>query len=136
MVLICCLLLGLSRSATAASFVRPTRPADKPNSFIGALQDKYTAELANTGTIQFSGKVAEEVGFEKIRRKQAQLSELRYAVLDETRIFTVYKEGDQSIIETCPKVVELDLSRNLFKKIGTVAAICSELPRLRNLRLK
>jgi tubulin-specific chaperone E len=92
--------------------------------------------LAKTAAIQFSGKVAEEVGFEKIRRKQAQLSELRYAVLDEARIATVYKEGDQSIAETCPKVVELDLSRNLFKKIGTVAAICSELPRLRNLRLK
>ncbi|KAI0396647.1 hypothetical protein F5Y17DRAFT_75298 [Xylariaceae sp. FL0594] len=125
----------LSRSATAASFVRPTRPTDRPTSFIGALQDKYASELASTAAIQFSGKVAEEVGFEKIRRKQAQLSELRYVVLDEARICAVYSEGDQPITETCPKVVELDLSRNLFKKIGTVVAICSELPRLRNLRL-
>ncbi|KAI1817729.1 Thioesterase/thiol ester dehydrase-isomerase [Poronia punctata] len=125
----------LSRSATAASFVRPTRPAEKSNSFIGALQDKYTAELAVTAAIQFSGKVAEEVGFEKIRKKQARLSELRYAVLDEGRISTVYKEGDGSITETCPKVVELDLSRNLFTKIGTVVEICSELTRLRDLRL-
>jgi hypothetical protein len=100
------------------------------------LQDKYTAELENTTAIQFSGKVAEEVGFEKIRRQQAQLSELRYAVLDETRIATVYKEGEPSITETCPKIFELDLSRNLFRKVGPVVAICSELPRLRDLRLK
>ncbi|RYC57420.1 hypothetical protein CHU98_g8788 [Xylaria longipes] len=124
-----------SRSATPASFVRPTRPAETPVSFIAALQDKYTAELSNTTVIQFSGKIAEEVGFEKIRSKQAQLSELKYAVLDGTRIATVYEEGDPSITETCPKVVEMDLSRNLFKRIGTVVAICSELPRLRELRL-
>ncbi|KAI0466470.1 Thioesterase/thiol ester dehydrase-isomerase [Xylaria cf. heliscus] len=124
-----------SRSATPASFVRPTRPAEAPVSFIAALQDKYTAELSNTIAIQFSGKVAEEVGFAKTRSKQAQLSELRYAVLDGTRIATVYEEGDPSITDTCPKVMELDLSRNLFKSIGTVVAVCSELPRLRELRL-
>ncbi|KAI1265927.1 Thioesterase/thiol ester dehydrase-isomerase [Xylariaceae sp. FL1019] len=124
-----------SPSATAASFVRPTRPAEAPQSFIAALQDKYTAELLNTNAIQFSGKVAEEVGFEKIRKKQAQLSELRYAVLDGTRIATVYEKGDPSVSETCPKVIELDLSRNLFTRLGTVAKICAELPSLRNLRL-
>ncbi|GAW19961.1 hypothetical protein ANO14919_094540 [Xylariales sp. No.14919] len=124
-----------SRSATPASFVRPTRPAAVPVSFVTALQDKYTAEVAKTAAIQFSGKIAEEVGFEKIRNKQAQLSELRYAVLDGTCIAAVYGENDPSITETCPKVVELDLSRNLFIKIGTVVEICSELPRLRELRL-
>ncbi|KAI0512475.1 Thioesterase/thiol ester dehydrase-isomerase [Xylaria bambusicola] len=124
-----------SRSATPASFVRPTRPAATPVSFITALQDKYTAELENTVAIQFSGKIAEEVGFEKTRSKQAQLSELRYAVLDGTCIATAYKDGDPSISETCPKVIELDLSRNLFKRAGTVVEICAELPRLRELRL-
>ncbi|KAI1130680.1 Thioesterase/thiol ester dehydrase-isomerase [Nemania abortiva] len=124
-----------SRSATPASFIRPTRPAEAPVSFIAALQDKYAAELANTTAIQFSGKIAEEVGFEKTRSKQARLSELRYAVLDGSRIATVYGEGELSITDTCPKVVELDLSRNLFRKIGPVVAICSELPRLRELRL-
>ncbi len=127
---------GRSRSATPASFVRPGRPPATPVSFITALQDKYTAELANTAAIQFSGKIAEEVGFAKTRSKQAQLSELRYAVLDGTCIAAVYKEGDPSITETCPKVVGLDLSRNLFKRIGTVVEICAELPRLRELRLK
>lgn len=129
-------LLGRSRFATAASFIRPTRPIEAPVSFIAALRDKYTAELPNAAVIQFSGKIAEEVGFEKTRSKQAQLSELRYAVLDGSRIATVYEEGDPSIADTCPRVVELDLSRNLFKRIGPVVAICSELPRLRELRLK
>ncbi|KAI1425395.1 Thioesterase/thiol ester dehydrase-isomerase [Xylaria sp. FL1777] len=124
-----------SHSATTASFVRPGRSAAAPVSFIAALHYKYAAELANTIAIQFSGKIAEEVGFAKTRSKQAQLSELRYAVLDGTCIATVYEEGDPSITETCPKVVELDLSRNLFKRIGTVLEICSELPRLRELRL-
>ncbi|CAJ2501018.1 Uu.00g038710.m01.CDS01 [Anthostomella pinea] len=125
----------LSPSLTAASFVRPTRPAEAPQSFVAALQDKYTAELSNASAIQFSGKVAEEVGFEKIRRKQAQLSELRFAVLDGMRVASVYGEGDASILETCPKVVELDLSRNLFTHVGSVVAICSELASLRSLRL-
>ncbi|KAI0970313.1 Thioesterase/thiol ester dehydrase-isomerase [Xylaria arbuscula] len=124
-----------SRSATPASFVRPGRPAATPVSFIAALQDKYTAELSGAAEIKFSGKIAEEVGFAKTRSKQAQLSELRYAVLDGTCIATVYEEGEPPIAETCPRVTEVDLSRNLFKRFGTVVEICSELPRLRGLRL-
>ncbi|RYP54352.1 hypothetical protein DL768_000926 [Monosporascus sp. mg162] len=124
-----------SKAGTAASFVRPTRPAERPQSFVSALVDKYTAELTNTKAIQFSGKVAEEVGFEKIRRKQAQLSELKFAILDGARIASVYAEGDEPIGTVCPKVKDLDLSRNLFRHVGTVVAICSELPDLRALRL-
>ncbi|KAI1075815.1 Thioesterase/thiol ester dehydrase-isomerase [Whalleya microplaca] len=124
-----------SRASTAASFVRPTRPAGKAQSFVAALTEKYAAELSNASAIQFSGKIAEEVGFEKIRRKQAQLSELKVVILDDSRVASVYADGDKPISEICPKVVELDLSRNLFQRIGTVIAICSELPGLRNLRL-
>ncbi|RYP76152.1 hypothetical protein DL771_001976 [Monosporascus sp. 5C6A] len=130
-----CLSNGKSKAATAASFVRPTRPADRPQSFVSALVEKYTAELTNTKAIQFSGKVAEEVGFEKIRRKQARLSELKFAILDGARIASVYAEGDEPIRTVCPKVKDLDLSRNLFRHVGTVVAICSELPDLRALRL-
>ncbi|KAI1488268.1 Thioesterase/thiol ester dehydrase-isomerase [Biscogniauxia mediterranea] len=124
-----------SRSPTTASFVRPTRPAEAPRSFVQAIQEKYTAELVSSAAIRFSGKVAEEVGFEKIRRKQAQLSELKYVVLDGMCIVSAYKDGDASIIETCPKLIELDLSRNLFQTVGAVVPICSELVSLRSLRL-
>ncbi|KAI0483221.1 RNI-like protein [Xylariaceae sp. FL0804] len=127
----------LSRSTTAASFVRPARPADAPQSFLAALQDKYTAELSGAGAVQFSGsKVAEEVGFDKIRRRQARLSELKFAVLDGARVADDARaEGEAAVAEVCPRVVELDLSRNLLQRVGTVVAICSELESVRSLRL-
>ena len=123
--------------------MRPTRPAEKPQSFVAALVEKYTAELSGAKAVQFSGKVAEEVGFEKIRRKQARLSELKFAVLDGARIAFAYSEGggeggggNERIAAVCPKIKDLDLSRNLFRRAGTVVAICSELTDLHTLRLK
>ena len=120
--------------------MRPTRPAEKPQSFVAALVEKYTAELSGAKAVQFSGKVAEEVGFEKIRRKQARLSELKFAVLDGARIAFAYSDGedggDERISAVCPMIKDLDLSRNLFRRAGTVVAICSELTDLRTLRLK
>lgn len=129
--------LGKSKSPTAASFVRPTRSAEQPQSFVAALQDKYTGEVsAASAQIKFSGKIAEEVGFQKIQRQQANLAELKFVILDGSRIAHAYAEGDQRIATTCPKTTELDLSRNLFAKLETVVDICSELPALRNLRIK
>lgn len=127
-------------SATAASFVRPTRPAEPPCGFVAALTDKYTAELNSGRAIQFSGKVAEEVGFEKTRRQQADLSELRFAILDGARITDIghqdQDQGAKPVRDICPRVRELDLSRNLFTHIGQVVRICAELPELHSLRLK
>ncbi|KAI0175579.1 RNI-like protein [Hypoxylon sp. FL1284] len=125
----------ISKSKTAASFVRPTRPAEKPQSFVAAVTEKYASELAQTAVIKFSNKVAEEVGFDKIQRKQAQLSELRVVIVDGARIALPRFEDDEPISKAFPKIAELDLSRNLFHKVGTVVAICSKLPALRNLRL-
>ncbi|KAK4238025.1 hypothetical protein C8A03DRAFT_33982 [Achaetomium macrosporum] len=139
-----------SKSATAASFVRPTRPADARQDFLSALHLKYatdpTAEQNPPKQIVFSGKVAEEVGFEKVRRKQAQLDELRFVILDGAQVAYAYasqsaaagdgaKDGRQSIGQVCPKVRELDLSRNLFERFGPVVEICSELRQLRDLRV-
>lgn len=124
-----------AKSGSAASFVRPTRPVEKPQSFVAAVTDKYASELAKTSVIKFSNKVAEEVGFDKIQRKQAQLSELRVVIVDGARIASAYEEGDRPISQAFPKIAELDLSRNLFQKLGAVVAICSELPALRSLRL-
>ncbi|KAI1856968.1 hypothetical protein JX265_008667 [Neoarthrinium moseri] len=125
-----------SKSPTAASFVRPSRTAEPARSFIAALRDKYTGDVsAASAHIRFSGKIAEEVGFEKIRRKQAELAELKFVILDGSRVAFPYAEGDEPIAQTCPKVIQLELSRNLFTKLGIVVQICSELPELRNLRL-
>lgn len=133
---------GNSRSPTAASFVRPSRPADNTRDFLGALVGKYTAEIVEGGVVRFSGKVAEEVGFEKTRRKQANLASLKVAILDGERITSAYLQGPEdlkqagNICQTCPEVRDLDLSRNLFRKVSPVVDICSELQTLRSLRLK
>ncbi|KAK4451682.1 HotDog domain-containing protein [Podospora aff. communis PSN243] len=136
-----------SKSPTAASFVRPTRPADARQTFVSALNLKYASDAAKADDstpkkqIIISGKVAEEVGFDKIRRQQAQLAELKNVFLDGTQIAYASPPPDQagseqSISQVCPKVTELDLSRNLFDRLGTVVDICSELKSLQVLRVK
>lgn len=136
---------GLSQSATAASFVRPTRPAEKPRTFLEALQEKYASEvtadhkpISSGPQIVISGKVAEEIGFDKIRKQQAQLSELKIVILDGMRIDAASNADgrDKSIREVCPKVTELDLSRNMFVGFGPAVEIGSHLTELRGLRLK
>lgn len=132
---------GLSKSRTAASFIRPTRPADEPRSFASAIRYKYASETAgngpaSTGQIVISGKVAEEVGFDHVRRKLAQLQELKIVILDGMRIDCAAREGEDSVADTCPRVVQLDLSRNLFESLIPIMCICRDLSALRKLSLK
>ena len=96
--------------------------------------------------IRISGKEVEEVGFDKIRKKLAELSELKIVILDglcmerpEVRL----KEGDEGWVEgltdvkdACPKAMELDLSRNLFEEWREVVSVCEQLDRLWNLRVE
>ncbi|KAK3394512.1 hypothetical protein B0H63DRAFT_47953 [Podospora didyma] len=140
-----------SKSATAASFIRPTRPVDPPQTFVSALQLKYASEstadqqpLAAQKQVIISGKVAEEIGFDKARRKLARLSELRVVILDGSRIAYASqpasstqdnKDNGQSISQVCPKITDLDVSRNLFEHFGTVVDICAELSLVRSLRV-
>lgn len=154
--------IGISNQPTAGSFVRPTRPIDKPQSFLEALHQKYASEFeeeiakrkaANNDadfqmndTIQFNGKVVEEVGFEKIRKQLAELQELKVVLLDGLRIAGVlaydgqdesrYSEELQKIERTCPKITELDLTRNLIHRWRDVHDICKQLKKLRSLKLK
>lgn len=132
---------GRSSSPTAASLIRPSRPADQPQSFVAALKEKYAPdETAQdhgvSRQIVFSSKVAEEMGFDKIRRKLAQVKELKIVILDGMRIDRAHDEGDGRIGDICPSVTQLDISRNLFHDMDAVLQICSELPNLRTLRLK
>lgn len=165
---------GLSTHATAGSFIRPTRKPDAPRPFVEALKAKYadddfedpsvhvvfvTKEGDNAQTrtnptarlnqpIRFNGKVAEEVGFDKIRKQLAQLEELKYVILDGLRMWRPevrqntrskdeleWPQGCTDIKDACPKAYELDLSRNLFEEWREIAAICEQLDRLRNLRV-
>lgn len=94
--------------------------------------------------VLFNGKPAEEVGFDKIRKQLAQLSELKIIILDglcmhrpEARGTKWMEGGEKSDVkDACPKAIELDLSRNLFEEWREVAAICEQLPGLRSLRVE
>jgi len=126
--------------------VRPSRPADKPQSFIAALYEKYATENGNTGAqrnpeieiVYFGKKVAEEVGFDKIRRQLARVDELKIVILDGMCIAwdVQFEDGGRTIKESSPIITELDLSRNLFESFPTVVKICRELSELKSLRLK
>ncbi|KAJ5169573.1 uncharacterized protein N7500_002356 [Penicillium coprophilum] len=147
-----------SKHPTAGSFVRPSRPSDQPLSFLEALREKYASEsdglsqnvLASGATvrgkaIEISGKVVEEVGFDKIRKQLAELQELRIVLLDGLRITGVLASYDQAQVshtetaqkigETCPKITELDLSRSLLSRWCDVWDICNQLKHLKRLKL-
>jgi hypothetical protein len=98
--------------------------------------------------IMFNGKVAEEVGFDKIRKQLAQLEELRFVILDglcmwrpevrlnaDADIRQDWLDGATDIKDACPKTFELDLSRNLFEEWREVAAICDQLDHMTSLRV-
>ena len=149
---------GKSDDPTAGSFVRPTRPADKPRGFLEALHEKYASEFEEEFAIQqqrtsslqqdsikISGKIVEEVGFDKIRKKLAELKELKVVLLDHLCIAGVvsgYRSPEEAeaarklIGRTCPKIRELDLSWNLLSRWRDVFDICGQLPLLRQLKLK
>ncbi|ROW18282.1 hypothetical protein VPNG_00023 [Cytospora leucostoma] len=134
----------LSHVSTAASFIRPERQAERPRSFLQALQEKYASEVTANQTpissgpqVIISGKVAEEIGFDKIRKQQARLEKLKVVILDTLRLDRASdpSAGEKSIRKVCPEVVELDLSRNLLTRLEEVVEICSQLKALRKLKI-
>lgn len=117
--------------------------ADQPRTFLQALHEKYApdaltdqAQASSGQQIVISGKVAEEIGFDKIRKQQAQLSELKIVILDGLRVASASAPGEQPISEVCPKVVELDISRSLIVDFQEVVDVCSQLKAVRRLGLK
>ncbi|GME50835.1 hypothetical protein GTA08_BOTSDO05438 [Neofusicoccum parvum] len=151
----------------AGSFVRPTRPSDPPLSYVEALKQKYASEPVEDPTleldiivigkppdhvpvnsagkvIKISGKEAEEVGFDKIRKKLANLKELRIVLLDTMHVARpISALLDQAAVsvdkltdvkDVSPKIQELDISRNLFEEWREVASICIQLDSLKRLR--
>lgn len=136
------ILIGKSESPAAASFVPSSTKSDTEQSFVQAVHQKYATEisaqpvsLALDKQIEISGKVVEEVGFDKIRKQQSQLDELKIVIVDGFRISSA-EDMDGTIRDVCPKILELDLSRNLFETCKEIIRICGELDNLRSLRLK
>lgn len=147
--------------------MRPTRPSDPPLSYVEALKQKYASEPVEDSTleldiivigkppdhvpvnsagkvIKISGKEAEEVGFDKIRKKLANLKELRIVLLDTMHVARpIPALLDQAVVsvdkltdvkDVSPKIQELDISRNLFEEWREIASICIQLDSLKRLR--
>ena len=138
---------GRSSHPAAGSFLRPSAVWDRPRTFLQALKTKYAApeagdDASNQKVIRISGKEAEEVGFEKIARQQAQLQNLRIVVLDDLLVKAYDEENTtldddlDKISELCPNIIDLDLGRNLFESLSEISDICDRLPKLRFLRLE
>ncbi|CBF81726.1 hypothetical protein AN5531.2 [Aspergillus nidulans FGSC A4] len=146
----------LRNHPTAGSFVRPSRPADSPRSFLEAVREKYASDFEQSRErqarpdaefeepIRFKSKIAEEVGFDKIRKQLAELEELKIVLLDGLRVAGLLaqeasreqvEEARGQIERTCPKIVELDLSWNMLTKWRDVSDICRPLRRLSLLKL-
>lgn len=153
--------------------MRPNRPHDQPRTFVEALRYKYASDAIDRTSkteddpklasvvgarppdqpIKISGKEVEEVGFEKIRSRLAELSELRIVLLDGLCIHRPLDERRKDatdltadevqrrygsftdVSNVSPRIVELDLSRNLFEDWREIVAICSQLEHLRSLRV-
>jgi hypothetical protein len=152
----------LSSAPTAGSFIRPSRIPDPPRSFLDALRFKYAAEdtnqapfpshdaangksMPNGSVIEISGKVVEEVGFERIRQQQAVLRNLRIVLLDQLCLKGITLEphdpaaiaaAQEAVTQTCPDLVELDLGWNLIETWTDVAEICLPLKRLQVLKAR
>ncbi len=132
---------GRSKSATAASFLRPSQPWDQPRSFLAALREKYMPEFHKdeAEVIYISGKEAEEVGFEKFSQRQSKLQGIHVLVLDHMRISncsSTYVDGENTPIrELCADITELDLGGNLFETIDEIVNLCVLMPKLKGLVL-
>jgi tubulin-specific chaperone E len=106
-----------------------------------AEQGLERSTIQPDGSIEISGKVVEEVGFERIRQQQALLHELRIVLLDGLRIRgleagTEIHMAQEEIESTCPIITELDLSRNLFEHWKDLVDICTPLTKLRVLKAR
>ncbi|MCJ1401887.1 hypothetical protein MMC11_005104 [Xylographa trunciseda] len=144
----------LNAQPKAASFLRSTRKFDQPVSFMEAVHRKYSPALIESTAplgkhvepvepISISGKVVEEIGFDKIAERQAMLDELQIAILDRSCISGYgpkpwsspygselldkdFNQNESIAVfgKNLPKLQFLDLGQNLLELWTDVTAIC------------
>lgn len=123
--------------------MRRKRPRDTRRSFVEALTQKYASdeqEGDQNDVIRISGRDVEEVGFDKIKRQQANLRGLKVIVLDGMRIGSTLAANISSnvaagVAEYCPSCTRLDISRNLLESWDEISAIIEQLPALTELHV-
>ena len=83
------------------------------------------------------------MGFDRIWKQLSVLEDLKIVLLDSLRIRAVSLDSESLAIaqaqkelsRACPKIQELDLSRNLLETWDDVAEICRPLKQLRVLKV-
>ena len=143
----------LSSSTTAASFVRLSRKEDPERTLLEGIKFKYApstmpktvTQSASVGheTIEISGKVVEEVGFDRINKQLSLLADLKIVLVDELAIFgmaargassTEVRNAQRELQQACPNIVELDIGWNTIETWQEVADICLPLKKLKILK--
>lgn len=103
------------------------------------MRDKYISpeDANNAEVVYISGKHAEEVGLEKLAKRQALLQGIRSLVLD--RMCIRHRIGDDEASQTipmlCAEITSLDLRGNLFVQWEEVLDLAKLFPKLRSLVL-
>ncbi|KAJ9606577.1 hypothetical protein H2200_008585 [Cladophialophora chaetospira] len=138
----------LSSSQSAASFLRSSRKPDPERALLEAIKFKYAPTAAPggkgaDGTIEISGKVVEEVGFEKIQKQLSVLADLKIVLADELVVSSLVlppaseedlRNAQEELGQTCPNIVELDIGWNVIGNWQDVVDICNPLMKLRILK--
>ncbi|KIW12951.1 hypothetical protein PV08_08138 [Exophiala spinifera] len=142
----------LSPSPTAASFIRPSRTPDSERTVLEAIKFKYAPKQPSPSAngargsaeaIAISGKVVEEVGFDRIQAQLSVLADLKIVLVDELVVSGVARRGASSdeiraaqeeLASTCPNLVELDVGWNAIETWADVGDICAPLKKLKILK--
>lgn len=103
------------------------------------MREKYIApnvDLTKQEAIFFSTKEAEEVGFDKFSRRQAELRGIRTLVLDRMCMRHRHDDPDvERISSLCADITDLDISFNLFETWSEILDLVRRLPSLRTFNL-
>ncbi|EXJ58836.1 hypothetical protein A1O7_06266 [Cladophialophora yegresii CBS 114405] len=138
----------LSSSPTAASFLRPSRKPDPERTLLEAIKFKYAPSSVPgrndvNDAIEISGKVVEEVGFDRIQQQLSVLADLKIVLVDELVVSGIAPRGasqedirqaQQDLAQTCPNITELDLGWNVIETWQDVLDMCAPLPKLKILK--
>lgn len=132
-----------TRFPKSGSFVRPEKVqfghsvVESIISRYGHKEDEITAQKLQQYLLNIQQSMnapfLEMVGFEKVFSKQSHFNDLRVVNLRLQNIRSAGESGQ--LIELCPNIQELDLSKNLITSWKTVFEICDQLKQLRWLSL-
>lgn len=128
--------------ANSASFIKSTNRSINHDrkSFIQLIREQYVDVVGYEAKgITFGGKVVEELGWQQLNERQSQLRNLTSLSLDHLLIYCMAHESDgdhmEDVFSGLCNLTNLDLSSNLFNRMGDIWQIVSRLPNLKILNI-